>query len=193
MARNYSRKNPKRKRKDGGATESRVVESIRVKEILGEAYDLIMNCNSAAQLKKALNSASWTIKKGILLEALELGHIDRANYLSTQILNLTESKKQEVRADFTFNERIEILMAEVTGVPFDVLEQRAREIRSAQERITSGQEPERLGTGTDRGRDEAPESFEVLVLEDGSVREQSLPIRNRNVGRRPNRSTKESS
>jgi hypothetical protein len=70
-----------------------MVEQIRVKQILGDVLELVLNATSPAQLKKVLNSSAWQIKKAVLVEALELGHIDRANTLATQILNLTEVKE----------------------------------------------------------------------------------------------------
>jgi len=138
-----------------------MVENIRVKQILGEVLELVLNATSAAQLKKVLNSASWQIKKAILVESLELGHIERANNLATQILNLTEVKEKKLSGGFgiDINQNLQILMAEITDVPFEALEERARQLR----------EPKYIGTGADRGRDEAPESDEVLLVEDGAV------------------------
>jgi len=191
--RGYSRKTPKKQRKDGGHTAYSRVESVRAKEVLGEAHELLMSARNPEHLKKMLNSASWQVKKAILLEAIELGNIGYANNLANQILNLTEVKKQEFRGDFTYSERVEILLAEVTGVPFEVLAERAKQIQESKRQITDGQEAGRSGDSADRGGDEAPESFQVLVVEDGAVHEQSLPIRNRNVGRRTNPPAKEGS
>jgi hypothetical protein len=142
-----------------------MVEQIRVKQILGEVLELVLNATSAAQLKKVLNSASWQIKKAILVEALELGHIERANNLATQILNLTEVKEKKLSGGFGIdvNQNLQILMAEITDVPFAALEERARQLRDVK----------LLGTGADRRRDEASESGEVLVVEDGAVQGQS--------------------
>lgn len=153
---------PKQQRKDGRAATNRVVEDIRVKQILGEVLDLVLNATSAAQLKKVLNSASWSIKKAILVEALELGHIEKANSLATQILNLTEVKEKKLSGGFGIdvNQNLQILMAEITDVPFAILEERAKQLRDS---------PRLIGTGADRGRDEAPESGEVLLVEDGAV------------------------
>jgi hypothetical protein len=67
---------------DGRKAEARVVDHIRVKQILGDVLELVLNTTSSAQLKKVLNSSAWQIKKAVLVEALELGHIDKANNLS---------------------------------------------------------------------------------------------------------------
>ena len=152
---------PKKQRRDGSAATHRMVEDIRVKQILGEVLTLVLNATSPAQLKKVLNSASWSIKKAILVEALELGHIERANNLATQILNLTEVKEKKLSGGFCIdvNQNLQILMAEITYVPFEALEERARQLRDVKY----------IGTGGDRGRDEASESDEVLLVEDGAV------------------------
>jgi hypothetical protein len=159
---------PKKERKDGGKQTHRIVEQIRVKQILGDVLDLVLNATSASQLRKVLNSASWKIKKAILIEALELGHIDRANNLATQILNLTEVKEKKLSGNIgmDINESVQILMAEITDVPFHVLEERAKQIRELKYIGHSG-------TGADRGRDEASEPGEVLVVEDVTVHKQS--------------------
>lgn len=159
---------PKKQRKDGSAVQHRMVEQIRVKEILGEVLELIINATSVTQLRKILNSASWKIKKAVLVEALELGQIDRANTLATQILNLTEVKEKKLSGNIGMdvNESVQILMAEITDVPYEVLEQRARQLRDIK-LIGPGR------AGADRGRDEAPKSGEVLVVEDGAIHEQS--------------------
>jgi hypothetical protein len=197
MMAKYSRKSPKKQRKDGGHTHFSRLETVRAREVLGDAYELILNAPSSAAMRKTLNSASWQVKKAVLLEALELGDVGRANSLATQILNLTEVKKQEVSGNVTYNERVEILLAEVTGVPFDVLAERAKQIKESTRLIEGGfiggseAEPDRVDT--DRRRDEEEESFQVLVVEDGTVQEQTLPIRNRNVRRRPNPSARKSS
>jgi hypothetical protein len=138
-----------------------MVEHIRVKQILGDVLELVLSATSPAQLKKVLNSASWSIKKAILVEALELGHIERANNLATQILNLTEVKEKRLSGGIgiDINQNLQILMAEITDVPFEALEQRARQLRDVK----------LLGTGSDRGGDEASESGEVLLVEDGAV------------------------
>ncbi len=152
---------PKKQKRDGRAALDRMVEDIRVKQILGDVLELVLNATSAAQLKKVLNSASWQIKKAILVEALELGHIERANNLATQILNLTEVKEKKLSGGFgvDINQNLQILMAEITDVPFEALANRARQLADTK----------LLGTGADRGRDEAPESGEVLLVEDGAV------------------------
>jgi hypothetical protein len=138
-----------------------MVEQIRVQQILGEVLELVLGATSPAQLKKVLNSASWSIKKAILVEALELGHIERANNLATQILNLTEVKEKKLSGGFgiDINQNLQVLMAEITDVPFAALEERAKQLRDIK----------LIGTGPDRGRDEASESGEVLVVEDGAV------------------------
>lgn len=152
---------PKKQRKDGRAATHRIVEDIRVKQILGDVLELVLNATSAAQLKKVLNSASWQIKKAILVEALELGQIERANSLATQILNLTEVKEKKLSGGFgiDINQNLQVLMAEITDVPFAALEERAKQLRDIK----------LIGTGANRGRDEAPESGEVLVVEDGAI------------------------
>lgn len=154
---------PKKQRKDGGMQTHRMVEQLRVKEILGDVLDLVLTATSAAQLRKVLNSASWQIKRALLVEALELGHIDRANNLATQILNLTEVKEKKVSGHIgvDVNENIQVLMAEITDVPFEVLEERAKQLR----------ERRLIGGSSNRGGDETPEPVEVLVVEDGEVSE----------------------
>jgi hypothetical protein len=139
----------------------RIVEDIRVRQILGDVLELVLNATSAAQLRKVLNSASWNIKKAILVEALELGHIERANNLATQILNLTEVKEKKLSGGFGIdvNQNLQILMAEITDVPFAALEERARQLRDAKY----------VGTGGHRRGDEASESNEVLLVEDGAI------------------------
>lgn len=157
---------PKKQRKDGGMQTHRMVEQLRVKEILGDVLDLVVTATSAAQLKKILNSASWQIKRAILVEALELGHIERANNLATQILNLTEVKEKKISGGIGIdvNENIQVLMAEITDVPFEILEQRAKQIK---------QDIKLIGTGSDRRRDEEAEPGEVLLVEDEPVQKQS--------------------
>ncbi len=152
---------PKKTRRDGRAATDRIVDQIRVKQILGDVLELVLNATSAAQLKKVLNSASWSIKKAILVEALELGHIEKANNLATQILNLTEVKEKKISGGLgvDINQNLQILMAEITDVPFAALEERAKQLRDVK----------LIGIGGDRGRDEAPESSEVLLVEDGGV------------------------
>lgn len=152
---------PKKQKRDGRAATDRIVEDIRVKQILGDVLDLVLNATSPAQLKKVLNSASWSIKKAILVEALELGHIERANNLATQILNLTEVKEKKLSGGFgvDINQNLQILMAEITDVPFEALADRARQLGDIK----------LIGTGPDRRGDEAPESGEVLLVEDGAV------------------------
>jgi len=152
---------PKKQRKSGRAATDRIVEDIRVRQILGDVLDLVLNATSAAQLKKVLNSASWQIKKAILVESLELGHIERANNLATQILNLTEVKEKRLSGGFgvDINQNLQILMAEITDVPFEALADRARQLADIK----------LIGTGADRRRDEASESGEVLLVEDGAV------------------------
>jgi hypothetical protein len=152
---------PKKQRRSGRAATDRIVEDIRVKQILGDVLELVLNATSAAQLKKVLNSASWSIKKAILVEALELGHIERANNLATQILNLTEVKEKKLSGGFgvDVNQNLQILMAEITDVPFEALADRAKQLTDTK----------LIGTGADRRRDEASESGEVLLVEDGAV------------------------
>jgi hypothetical protein len=140
-----------------------MTEQIRVKQILGDVLNLVLNATSPAQLKKVLNSSAWQIKKAVLVEALELGHIDRANTLATQILNLTEVKEKKISGGFgvDVNQNLQILMAEITDVPFEVLADRAKQLRDTK----------LLGTGDHRRRDETSESGEVLLVEDGAVQE----------------------
>ena len=64
------RQQPKKIRKDGTLAQHRIVEQIRVKEILGEVLDLVLESKSVTELRKVLNSASWKIKKAILVEAI---------------------------------------------------------------------------------------------------------------------------
>ena len=154
---------PKKQRKDNRRAEARVVDHIRVKQILGDVLELVLNTTSSAQLKKVLNSSAWQIKKAVLVEALELGHIDKANNLATQILNLTEVKEKKLSGGFgiDINQNLQVLMAEITDVPFEVLEERAKQLRDTK----------LIGTGADRRRDEASESGEVLLVEGGAVPE----------------------
>ena len=154
---------PKKTKRDGRKEENAIVESIRMKQILGEVLDLVINSTSVAQLRKVLNSASWQIKKAVLVEALELGDVSKANNLATQILNLTEVKEKKISGGLgvDVNQNLQILMAEITDVPFAALEERARQLRDVK----------LIGTGDDRGGDETPESDEVLLVEDGGVSE----------------------
>lgn len=154
---------PKRQRKDNRKAEERVVDHIRVKQILGDVLELVLNTTSAAQLKKVLNSSAWQIKKAVLVEALELGQIDKANHLATQILNLTEVKEKKLTGGFGIdvNQNLQVLMAEITDVPFDLLTERANQLRLGNTKL--------IGAGADRRGDEAPEPGEVLLVEDGAV------------------------
>lgn len=163
---------PKKQRKSGHKQETRIVEQIRVKQILGEVLELVTNSTSTAQLRKVLNSASWQIKKAILVEALELGHIERANNLATQILNLTEVKEKKISGGIGIdvNENVQILMAEITDVPFEVLAERATQLRD--NRL--------IGAGTNRRGDETPGTGEVLLVEDGEVLQRSSVVRKGN-------------
>jgi hypothetical protein len=149
----------RRPRRDGGQQEYIVTEQIRVKQILGEVLELVLSAKSPAQLKKVLNSAAWTIKKATLVEALELGNVHRANRLASEILNLTEVKKQSFEGNLNVNENINILMAEITDVPFAILQDRATQLA----------ELGRSGTGGDRAGDETPASDEVLLVEAETV------------------------
>jgi hypothetical protein len=145
----------KKQRKDGGQTEWVMTEKIRVKQILGEVLELVCTAKSPAQLRKVLNSAAWSIKKATLVEALELNDVTRANRLATEILNLTEVKKQSFEGNINYNENVNILMATITDVPFEYLEQRATAIREGgQSRV-----------GVDRRGDETPAADEVLLVE----------------------------
>lgn len=157
----------KKQRKDGGGSEHRVTEIIRVKEILGEALDLILDSHPS-QLKKILNSASWDIKKAILVEALELGNIERANALATHILDLTEVKEKKITGDvgMHIDQNIQVLMAEITDLPYEVIEERATKLKKLRE-------VRRLRTSSPRGRDAEEESGEVLLVEDGTVSEET--------------------
>jgi hypothetical protein len=149
----------RRQRRDGGQQEYIVTEQIRVKQILGDVLDLVLSAKSPAQLKKVLNSAAWSIKKATLVEALELGNVHRANRLASEILNLTEVKKQSIEGNLNVNENINILMAEITDVPFGILQDRATKLA----------ELGRSGTGGDRAGDETPASDEVLLVEAETV------------------------
>lgn len=148
---------------DNRKAEARVVEHIRVKQILGDVLELVLNTTSPAQLRKVLNSSAWQIKKAVLVEALELGHIDKANNLATQILNLTEVKEKKVTGGLGIdvNQNLQILMAEITDVPFEALAERAKQLTDTKY----------LGTGSDRRGDEEAGPGEVLLVEDGAVSE----------------------
>ena len=154
-------KSLKKQRKDGGAMQHYVTEQIRVKQILGDVLELVATAKSAAELRKVLNSAAWKIKKATLMEALELNQLGRADKLASEILNLTEVKKKAVEGNINYNENINILMAEITDVPYEVLEQRATQLR----------ESGRGGTGVDRRGNETPASDEVLLVEAKTVSE----------------------
>lgn len=175
---------PKKPRKTGSGAQHRVVEEIRVKQILGEMLELILN-SSEAEIKKVMNSASWGIKKAILVEALELGHIERANNLATQILNLTEVKEKKVTGDigFQIDNNVRVLMAEITDVPYEVLAQRAEQLR----------ELKRVGACADRRGDVPTKSGDVLLVEDGTVQGSSGTVRKRNAKSGANSSTAKSS
>lgn len=152
-------KSLKKQRKDGGQTEHYMNERIRVKQILGDVLDLVLTAETPAQLRKVLNSAAWGIKKATLVEALELGQVGRANKLASEILNLTEVKKKAFEGNINVNENINILMAEITDVPFEVLADRATKLaESGRSRI-----------GVDRRGDETPTSDEVLLVEAKAV------------------------
>jgi hypothetical protein len=163
---------PKKPRKDGGGTQHRIVEQIRVKQILGEVLELILNSDES-QIKRIMNSASWQIKKAILVEALELGHIEKASNLATQILNLTEVKEKKLTGDIGLNvdNNIRVLMAEITDVPYEILAQRAEQLR----------ELRRIGASADRGGDVSAESGELLLVEDEPVQRQAGTVRKRNA------------
>ena len=154
---------PKKQRKDNRRAEERVVDHIRVKQILGDVLELVLNTTSAAQLKKVLNTSAWQIKKAVLVEALELGQIDKANALATQILNLTEVKEKKLTGGFGIdvNQNLQILMAEITDVPFELLTERANQLRLGNTKL--------IGARSNRRGDEAPEPGEVLLVEDGAV------------------------
>jgi hypothetical protein len=151
----------RKQRKDGGQTEWVMTEQIRVKQILGEVLELVATAKTPAQLRKVLNSAAWSIKKATLVEALELNDVHRANRLATEILNLTEVKKQSFEGNINYTENVNILMATITDVPFEYLEQRANAIREG------GQSR----TGIDRRGDETPAANEVLLVEAETVHE----------------------
>jgi hypothetical protein len=150
-----------RQRKDGGQAEWIMTERIRVKQILGDVLELVCSAKSPSQLRKVLNSAAWQIKKATLVEALELNDTNRANRLATEILNLTEVKKQSFEGNINYNENVNILMASITDVPFEYLEKRATAIR----------EGGLGGTGVDRRGDETPAAKEVLLVEAETVHE----------------------
>lgn len=145
----------RKQRMDGGLQEYIMTERIRVKDILGDVLELVLSARSPAQLRKVLNSAAWSIKKATLVEALELGNVHRANRLATEILNLTEVKKQSFEGNLNVNENIKILMAEITDVPFEILQDRATKLA----------ELGRSRTGGDRAGNETPASDEVLLVE----------------------------
>lgn len=149
----------KKQRKDGGKQEHRQIENIRVQQILGEILELVLKCQTSRELRKTLNSSAWKIKKAVLVEALELGDLNKANRLASEILNLTEVKKAAIQADVNVNENVQVLLAEIRDIPFEQLEQRAKKLR----------ELRRLGDASDRRGDEASESREVLLVQDGAV------------------------
>jgi len=149
-------------RKDGGKQEDKVVRAIWLKDILQEALDLIMTTTDPNRLKRLLNDASWKVKKAVLAEALQSGNLDKASSVATHILNLTEVKKAALDANINMNQNVNILLAEITDVPYELLEARAKELQGLGE-------AKQVGTGADRGRDETPASERVLVVQDGAV------------------------
>jgi hypothetical protein len=151
----------KKQRKDGGHKEHEMVERIRTKQILGDVLELVMTAESPAQMRRVLNSAAWKIKKACLVESLELEQLGRADKLASEILNLTEVKKKAIEGNINYNENVQILMAEITDVPYEVLERRASQLR----------EGRFIGTGDDRRGDETPASNEVLLVEADTVQE----------------------
>ncbi|GAG30726.1 unnamed protein product, partial [marine sediment metagenome] len=109
-----------------------------------------------------LNDASWKVKKAVLAEALQTGNLDKASSVATHILNLTEVKKTILDSNVNISQNINVLMAEITDVPYELLEARAKELQGLRE-------TKQAGTGADRGRDETPASERVLVVQDGAV------------------------
>lgn len=149
-------------RKDGGKQEDKVVRAIWLKDILQDALDLILTTKDPKTLKRLLNDASWKVKKAVMAEALQTGNLEKASSVASHILNLTEVKKASLESNININQNVQVLMAEITDVPYELLEARAKEI---QER----REARQIGTGVDRGRDETPASERVLVVQDGAV------------------------
>lgn len=140
--------------------ETKIIEAIRIKEILGDALKLLTS-EDGSNLKKILNTVSWKVKKAILQEAIERGKIWQVDRLASEILNLTEVKKAALEANVNINENVQILMAEIKDVPYEVIEQRAKQLR----------ELKRLRARTSGTTDDGGQSGEVLVLQDGAVSE----------------------
>lgn len=154
-------KSLRKPRKTGAPVQDYLANTIRAKQILGDILDLVATAESATQLRKVLNSASWKIKKAILCEALELNQLGRADKLASEILGLTEVKKKAIEGNINYNENVNILMAEITDVPFEILEQRATQLREGRCRRV----------GDHRRGDETPASAEVLLVEAETVQE----------------------
>lgn len=142
--------------------EDEVVNAIRAKEVLKEALDLVMAGN-ADGMKKRLNRASWKVKEILLKELLEQGEVYRANDMATEIIDMTEEKKTTLNANINVSEKVLILQAAIEGVPFDVLAQRADQLR-------------RIGTRAHRDGDGPSGPGEVLLVEGVPVSERSSGV-----------------
>lgn len=152
-----------RKRADGtfcDTKEQKIMNhAVWLQQVLGDTLELIMTETDPQRLRRTLNSASWKLKKAVMADAIQAGDLRRLDQIASYILGLTEVKKAEQVHNVNVSQNVQVLLAEITDVPFHVLEERAKQLRDLK----------RIGTGADRRGDEASESSEVLVVEDGVV------------------------
>lgn len=152
-----------RKRADGSfcdTKEQKIMDhGVWLKQVLGETLELVMTETDPQRLRRTLNSASWKLKKAVMADAIQQGDLRRLDAIASYILGLTEVKKAEQVHNVNVSQNVQVLLAEITDVPFHVLEERAKQLR----------ELKRVGAGPNRRGDEASESREILVVEDGAV------------------------
>lgn len=134
-----------------------VIDHIRNKGLVEEALKVI-NAKDARSLKVKLNDASWRVKQLAMLEALEEGDMRKANRLASEILDLTEAKKQKVEGHLLVDTRMQVLVAEVENLSDEALYRRAEEIG-------------RAGAKSNLEGDEEAEPRKILDVEDASVQE----------------------
>lgn len=157
--------------------EDDLIDFIRNKQLVEEALN-ILNAKDARSLKVKMNDASWHVKKLALLEALETGDMKTANKLASEVLDLTEAKKQEVKGQFIVNERLQVLVAEVENLSDEQLYKRAEEIR-------------RLREGVDPQGDEEARSREVLEMGDVTIQDGPRRLLPERTGVQPDGSASE--
>ena len=147
--------------KKNESAENDIVDAIAFKELL-DSTKALLKSGDLRTLKKNLNSASWNIKRVLLEHLVASGDIKRANKLASEIIGYTEPKKQEIEGHLQVDQRAQVIVAELEGVPFELLAKRAEQIR---------REIEEGRTGPDRIRDEASGPEEVLDVEAGTLQE----------------------